>query len=157
MKADEIGAEMMSEPLPSEKRSRNMGQVRSKNTNPEMIVRRTCYKLGYRFRLHGRNLPGTPDLVFAGRRKVIFVHGCFWHRHRACKRASVPATRKMFWETKFARNVARDQESVKKLRNAGWEVLVIWECSLKDAAHLENLLKEFLHQVTGSLPNDHTG
>ena len=132
---------------PSKERSRNMGQVRSKNTSPELIVRKVCHRLGFRYRLHAKGLPGTPDLVFAGRRKVIFVHGCFWHRHAGCKRASMPTTRKEFWEAKFARNIARDEDALRSLKGKGWQVLVLWECELKDLAALEETLSRYLNKA----------
>ena len=111
-----------------------MRAVRSKDTAPELAVRRLAHALGYRFRLHRRDLPGSPDLVFPGRRKVIFVHGCFWHRHGlggtgGCPRGrSTPATRRDFWEAKFARNVARDRRARRLLNADGWGVMVVWEC-----------------------------
>ena len=109
-----------------------MRAVRSKDTTPELAVRKLAHALGYRFRLHRRELPGSPDLVFPGRRKVVFVHGCFWHRHAGCARgASTPATRRGFWEAKFARNVARDRRDRRRLRAAGWGVMVVWECQTR--------------------------
>jgi DNA mismatch endonuclease, patch repair protein len=108
-----------------------MGRVRSENTKPELIVRKLAHGLGYRFRLHRKDLPGKPDLVFAGRRKVIFVHGCFWHQH-SCKRgARKPATRQEYWLAKLQRNVTRDKRVVRQLRRAGWGVMVIWECQTR--------------------------
>ncbi len=112
-------------------RSRVMRAVRSRDTSPELTVRRIVSSLGYRYRLHGRNVPGSPDLVFAGRRKVIFVHGCFWHRHPCPRGRSTPAANKKFWLAKFARNLARDAEVRKLLRRRGWRALIIWECQLK--------------------------
>ncbi|MBA4020480.1 MAG: very short patch repair endonuclease [Pirellula sp.] len=112
-------------------RSRVMRAVRSRDTSPELTVRRIVSSLGYRYRLHSRHVPGTPDLVFAGRRKVIFVHGCFWHRHNCPRGQSTPAANKKFWLAKFARNLARDVEVRKQLRREGWRALIIWECQLK--------------------------
>jgi DNA mismatch endonuclease (patch repair protein) len=112
-------------------RSRIMRRVRSENTKPEMAVRRLAHGLGYRFRLHRKGLPGRPDLVFAGRGKIIFVHGCFWHQH-GCKRGGrVPATRREYWVAKLERNVARDRSVLRKLRRLGWSVMVVWECQTK--------------------------
>jgi DNA mismatch endonuclease, patch repair protein len=112
-------------------RSRIMRRVRSENTKPEMAVRQLAHKLGYRFRLHRKDLPGRPDLVFAGRGKIIFVHGCFWHQH-SCKRGGrVPATRREYWVAKLERNVARDRAVLRKLRRLGWSVMVVWECQTK--------------------------
>jgi DNA mismatch endonuclease Vsr len=114
----------------SPSRSRNMRAIRGKNTKPEMAVRRLLHAKGYRYRLHRRDLPGKPDLVFPARRKIIEVRGCFWHRHPGCRCASVPATRKEYWQTQFATNVARDERNLTALRAAGWLVHVIWECEV---------------------------
>lgn len=108
-------------------RSRIMAAVRSKDTAPEIVVRKLVHRMGLRFRLHTRSLPGTPDLVFAGRGRVIFVHGCFWHGH-VCGAGRIPATNRAFWKRKLTGNAERDKRSVRKLRRAGWKVLVIWEC-----------------------------
>lgn len=129
-----------------------MRAVRSENTAPEVVVRKLAHGLGLRFRLHRRDLPGTPDLTFPGRRKVIFVHGCFWHRHPHpdCRRGrSTPASRRAFWEAKFARNVARDRRAQRALRAAGWGVMVVWECQTKPAgrARLAARLRRFLPPV----------
>lgn len=127
-------------------RSERMSRVRGKNTGPELTVRRLIHALGYRFRLHRRDLPGTPDLVFAGRRKVIFVHGCFWHRHPDpdCKLARMPKSRQEFWRPKLEGNRARDLRHEAALTEAGWGVMTIWECELRDAASLENRIRTFL-------------
>jgi DNA mismatch endonuclease (patch repair protein) len=124
-------------------RSRLMGRVRSKNTKPEMAVRQCAHRLGYRFRLHRKDLPGNPDLVFPGKRKVIFVHGCFWHRHD-CKRASRPQSNAPFWETKLQRNVERDAEAVADLQKDDWSVLVIWECEARLDDNIVHRLQAFL-------------
>ena len=112
-------------------RSRMMSGIRGKNTRPEMLIRRFLHGRGLRYRLHDRKLPGTPDLVFPKYGTVIFIHGCFWHRHEGCKYASMPATNVEFWQTKFAGNVRRDREAVAVLQNAGWRVIVLWECGLR--------------------------
>lgn len=127
-------------------RSRVMSAVRSRHTSPELAVRRLATSLGYRYRLHGKKVPGSPDLVFAGLRKVVFVHGCFWHRHRCPRGRSTPAANKKFWLAKFARNVARDAEVAKLLRREGWRSLVIWECELtpKRLERTAARLKKFL-------------
>ena len=135
---------MDDEPPPSEARSLLMARVRGKNTLPEMRVRRAAHALGYGFRLHRRDLPGSPDIVFPGRRKVVFVHGCFWHRHPGCKKTTTPTTRRRHWTAKFDRNIERDREVERRLREGGWDVLVIWECETNDAAALSALLKRFL-------------
>jgi DNA mismatch endonuclease, patch repair protein len=121
----------------SETRSRNMAAIRSVNTKPEMRVRSALHALGYRFRLHRKDLPGRPDIVLPRLRTVIFVHGCFWHCHR-CKYGSVvPATRADFWAAKRAGNVARDRRNRSALRRAGWRVFVLWECEVRTAAAAE--------------------
>lgn len=121
-----------------------MARIRSKDTKPEMIVRRSVHQLGYRYRLHRRDLPGVPDLVFLSRKKVIFVHGCFWHAHPRCTVANLPKSRRSFWMEKFKRNRERDHANEKLLRQTGWDVLVIWECETKDKASLERRLSEWL-------------
>lgn len=118
-----------------------MAQVKGKDTGPEMAVRRLLHALGYRFRLHRRDLPGKPDIVLPRLRTVIFVHGCYWHRHTGCRRATTPRTRTEFWETKFARTVARDKQQRDQLIATGWRVLTIWECETRDRdALLDNLV-----------------
>ena len=117
--------------LTPERRSWLMSRVGGKNTAPELIVRRTAHVLGLRFRLHRRDLPGTPDLVFPKWHTVIFVHGCFWHRHVGCAKASKPKTRSNYWAEKFRQNVRRDKKNEASLRKAGWSVLTIWECETK--------------------------
>jgi DNA mismatch endonuclease (patch repair protein) len=129
---------------PSAMRSALMSRVRAKNTKPEIIVRRSAHALGYRFRLHRRDLPGCPDLVFAARKKVIFVNGCFWHRHPGCRMASTPKTRAEFWSTKFSQNVRRDAHAISCLENSGWACLVIWECETRDSIALAQYLRDFL-------------
>jgi DNA mismatch endonuclease, patch repair protein len=121
-----------------------MAKVRGADTRPEMAVRKLAHRLGYRFRLHVRGLPGTPDLVFPGKRKVIFVHGCFWHRHEGCRKTTTPKTRSEFWNTKFDRNVERDKAVVEALEAAGWNVLIVWECETRGQASLEAKLRSFL-------------
>lgn len=133
-------------------RSALMGRIRGVDTGPEMAVRRAAHRLGYRFRLHCRSLPGRPDIVFPSRRAAIFVHGCFWHRHEGCRKASTPKTRVEFWEAKFARNVERDAEVQQRLRVAGWRVLVIWECEIGRNGDLDRTLREFLGEPGRSRP-----
>lgn len=129
-----------------QKRSLIMAAVRSKNTFPEMAVRRLVYGLGYRYRLHVKNLPGCPDLVFSSRRKVIFVHGCFWHRHARCRYATMPKTRTEFWNAKFKNNVSRDAYARKSLKQAKWSVLVVWQCELKNLEKVEKKISDFLQE-----------
>lgn len=125
-------------------RSELMRRIRRENTRPELLVRGILFRLGYRFRLHRKELPGSPDIVFPGRRSVIFVHGCYWHGHVGCAKATVPKTRTDFWLRKFERNARRDLEKTAKLEQDGWRVLVVWECELKDTHRLTAKLTDFL-------------
>ena len=125
-------------------RSALMGRVRGKDTVPEHAVRRAVHSLGYRFRLHRRDLPGTPDLTFPRLRKVVFVHGCFWHRHAGCSRTTTPRTRAAYWREKFEQNVERDRRNAAALRALDWEVLVVWECETFDRSGLIAKLSRFL-------------
>jgi DNA mismatch endonuclease (patch repair protein) len=134
----------MADIVSPKERSALMARVRHKNTRPEMIVRRLLHSLGYRFRLHGE-LPGKPDIVFARRRKVLFVHGCFWHRHDdpTCRGARFPKSNQEYWAPKFLRNLERDKENRQQLEEAGWQAFVVWECRLRDPT-LADELQEFL-------------
>jgi len=125
-------------------RRRTMQAVKSKDTAPEMAVRRTAFAMGYRYRLHGENLPGKPDLVFASRLKVIFVHGCFWHGHNCRRGGRTPKTNRDYWQAKIARNAARDGASRAALAKAGWDVLTIWECETREPDVLQNTISRFL-------------
>ena len=127
-------------------RRRNLSAVTGKNTAPELRVRQMLHAMGYRFRLHRRNLPGTPDIVLPGRREIVEVRGCFWHRHPdpGCRNAVLPKTRADWWAAKLAGTVARDERNLAALRDAGWSVLVLWECETKDLAGLEDRLLSFL-------------
>jgi len=130
--------------LSPKERSEIMARVRSKNTRPELRVRNLVYALGYRYRLHDRNLPGCPDLVFRLRRKVIFVHGCFWHRHARCALARLPKSRLDFWIPKLEGNKVRDQRNKRALARRGWKVLTIWECQLGNPTRLSARIGRFL-------------
>ena len=136
------------DPPPSPERSALMAKIRACDTQPELYVRRFLHGQGYRFRLHARDLPGRPDIVFRSRRKAIFVHGCFWHRHEGCKRASMPKTRVAYWQQKFEANKNRDAVSVSALEEMGWKVMVIWECEIptKDSGDLRKRLMNFLDE-----------
>ena len=130
--------------MTSEQRSRIMRSVKGKNTGTEMIVRRIVHRMGYRYRLHRKDMPGKPDLVFGPRRKVIFVHGCFWHGH-TCKRGDrTPQENRRYWTKKIARNKERDQEHVSALKAKSWRVLVIWECETKDTERLRKRVRAYL-------------
>ncbi len=128
-------------------RSAIMSRVRAKDTVPEMKVRRMVFTAGFRYRLHVRDLPGKPDLVFSRRRKVIFVHGCFWHRHKNCALARLPKSRIDFWTEKLESNRRRDERNQSELLRMGWKVLTIWECELNDLTALEAKVERFLNQA----------
>ncbi len=132
--------------LTARERSERMRRVRSRDTKPELRVRRLIHGLGYRYRLHANDLPGRPDLVFPSRRKAVFVHGCFWHRHEGCSRNRLPKSpeRRDFWRNKLDGNARRDRVNQAALREMGWRVLVIWECETKDLDRLESTVKAFL-------------
>ena len=127
------------------RRRANMARVGSKDTKPEIIVRRILHANGKRYRLHASELPGCPDVVFRRSRKAIFVHGCFWHRHEGCRRASTPKTRETFWRRKFAKNRERDERNQKTLVQMGWSYLIVWECELGDTEALRFRLLSFLN------------
>jgi DNA mismatch endonuclease, patch repair protein len=130
--------------LSSERRSANMARIRSNDTSPEIALRKLIHGIGYRFRLHRKDLSGKPDLVFPSRRKVIFVHGCFWHQHSGCREGRVPASRREYWEPKLKKNQVRDAENQKLLEDDGWSVLTVWECSLRKHKPLMKSLRRFL-------------
>ena len=130
--------------ISKEKRSWNMSRIRSKDTKPEMIVRSLLHRMGYRFRLHDKGLPGKPDIVLPKYKTVIFVHGCFWHRHLKCKYAYTPKSKIDFWEKKFADNISRFKIVKKKLEHLNWNVFVIWECEIKSNADLVNKLGRYI-------------
>lgn len=123
-----------------------MAQVRARDTKPELIVRRLAHSLGYRYRLYGQ-LPGRPDLVFASRRKVLFVHGCFWHRHKNCRKTTMPAANREFWLAKFKANVRRDRRNVRELERAGWGVIVVWQCETSHRRELADRLRQELGKL----------
>ena len=141
----------MTDRVTPEVRSANMRAIRSKGMKPEMIVRRLIHRMGFRYRLHRHDLPGRPDLVFAARKKVIFVHGCFWHQHSAkdCKLVRRPKSNTDYWLPKLDRNAKRDRDHVNALNEAGWEVLVVWECEVKTDRRLESRLRKFLESRSG--------
>ncbi|MGN6482469.1 very short patch repair endonuclease [Luteibacter sp.] len=130
--------------ISSRQRSLHMALIRAKDTKPEMRVRRLVHGMGFRYRLHARNLPGTPDLVFPGRRSAIFVHGCFWHHHKGCKLARIPKSRVEFWSTKLERNRERDALTTRRLRTAGWRVMIVWECETRDEERMKRRICKFL-------------
>lgn len=131
-----------------------MAGIRSKNTKPELLLRRALYARGLRYRLHGAKLPGKPDLVFAKHQAVVFVHGCFWHRHSNCRFATTPATRPEFWTAKFSANIERDERNVAVLLENGWRIATVWECALKSGggSRVADLIAHWLtHERTSIL------
>ncbi len=130
--------------LTKEQRSYNMSQIRSRNTKPEKLIRSLVHRMGYRFRLHRRNLPGCPDMVLPKHYKIIFVHGCFWHMHNCSYGRVTPKTNAKFWQSKREGNVARDKRNLGRLRRAGWKVLTIWECETRNQEKLPKKLERFL-------------
>lgn len=121
-----------------------MRAIRSKGMKPEMYVRRLVYALGYRYQLHRKDLPGKPDLAFIGRKKAIFVHGCFWHQHPDCREGRPPSSNQTYWGPKLRRNVQRDLQNLQDLDAQGWQTLVVWECETKAESQLRNVIKQFL-------------
>ena len=130
-----------------EVRSRIMSSIKGRDTKPEMVVRRFLHANGFRYRLHVKDLPGSPDLIFPSRRLALFVHGCFWHRHSCCA-DKLPKTRTEYWKAKFDRNKQRDKRNSEALRELGWTVIVFWECETKDDAALQGLASTFAHIPT---------
>ncbi len=134
----------MTDIVDSQRRSELMRGIRGRDTAPELAVRRIAHRMGLRFRLHRKDLPGRPDLVLPKHRLAVLVHGCFWHRHEDCRYAYTPKSRVVFWTEKFAQNIARDRRNEQALRNLGWRVLVIWECETRDEENIEQRLAEFI-------------
>lgn len=122
-----------------------MQAVKSKDTKPEMVVRRLLHSMGYRYRLHRKGLPGKPDIVFPGRKKAIFVHGCFWHWH-GCKKGQLPKSRLAYWKPKLTKNVERDKAKTEQLESLGWRVLVVWQCETADVDALASTLRRFMDE-----------
>lgn len=131
--------------ITSEQRSQIMRRVKSRNTAPEMIVRSLLHGIGYRFRLHDAGLPGTPDIVLPRHRKIIFVHGCFWHGHQGCPAAARPTTNVEFWAKKLDKNIERDKSQIEKLEKSGWKVLIVWECQTVNRTVLGSILNDFMN------------
>lgn len=133
----------MTDHVSKEKRSNIMKKVRGKNTSPELLVRKIIYSLGYRYRLHGKDLPGKPDIVFRWRKKVIFIHGCFWHAH-GCKKGQPPKSNLPYWIPKLQENKIRDQDNIKSISAMGWSALIIWQCEIKSKDELIDKINSFL-------------
>lgn len=149
----------MADIFTKEKRSRHMSRIRRRDTRPELIVRRLVHRLGYRYRLHCHDLPGTPDMVFRKRKKVIFIHGCFWHQHPdpSCKLARMPKSRLEYWKPKLGGNLSRDQINRSRLSKLGWRVLVVWECETARMADVENIVRDFLGDSPSSSDTNKPG
>jgi DNA mismatch endonuclease (patch repair protein) len=141
---DKTRGEGLTDRVSKEKRSQIMSRIRGKNTAPELAVRKLVFSLGYRYRLHDKRLPGRPDLVFIGLKKVIFVHGCFWHQHPDCLLVTTPKTRVEFWIKKLSDNTTRDAINIKKITDMGWKSLIVWQCEIKDTNKLKEKIKDFL-------------
>lgn len=141
----------MADTLTPEQRSERMSRIRSRDTKPELVLRRGLHRLGLRYRLDARDLPGRPDLVFPRHRAAVFVHGCFWHRHPGCSIATTPKSNTEFWMEKFARNMSRDDRAAQSLRALGWRVFTVWECDLRPTRRAEAIdaLAEALRSGTG--------
>lgn len=137
----------MTDHITQEKRSWNMSQIRSVDTKAEILVRKLLHSLGYRFRLHRKDLPGKPDIVLPKYKIVIFIHGCFWHCHKGCSRATIPKSNVEYWINKFSKNTERDIQNTKKLSKAGWKVITVWECELKN---LDSLIKKLDNLIKNS-------
>ncbi len=140
----------MTDRISRERRSWNMGRIRGRDTAPEIAVRSILHRQGLRFRIHGRSLPGRPDIVLPRWRTVVFVHGCFWHRHAACRFAYTPKTRLDFWTAKFDSNTQRDKRNQKTLSDAGWRVVIIWECELVKVTRLRARIRRLFPLATGA-------
>jgi DNA mismatch endonuclease (patch repair protein) len=134
----------MTDMVNAARRSEIMARIPSKNSTPEVLVRSIIHRMGFRFRLHCDDLPGTPDIVFRRLRKAVFVNGCFWHGHARCAKAALPKSNVAFWFDKIERNRQRDRRTIAALRRKGWQVLVVWQCSLRNRAAVENRLRRFL-------------
>jgi len=133
--------------IDAQRRSENMRRIRNKDTKPELLLRSLLHQHGYRFRIHRKDLPGKPDIVFPGRRKVIFVHGCFWHKHEDCREGRVPSSRQDYWGPKLKRNQERDAAAVAELREQGWDVEIIWECEV-GRSEIPVRLDRFLNRLS---------
>jgi DNA mismatch endonuclease (patch repair protein) len=133
--------------LTPEMRSWNMSRIRGKDTKPELFIRSLLHAMGYRFRLKNANIPGKPDIILPRYKAVVFVHGCFWHRHKDCKYAYTPKSRIDFWQKKFEANVQRDQEISEQLKQLGWHQLIIWECEIKNIENLKKKIKAFFRDL----------
>jgi DNA mismatch endonuclease (patch repair protein) len=131
--------------ISKQQRSRNMSRIRSKNTEPEIIVRKALTKYGMKYRLHLTNLPGSPDIVLTKKRIAIFINGCFWHQHEGCKRKSMPKTNTEYWNNKLSLNIERQNKNIANLKSLGWKTGIVWECQTKDENTLDNVLSDIIN------------
>ena len=138
----------MADNLTAEQRRKNMSAIKSRHTKPEIIVRSMLHRLGFRFRLHNKKLPGKPDIILPKYKTVIFVHGCFWHQHKGCKRSTIPKSNTDYWIPKLTGNVKRDVQHKADLKKSGWNVAVVWECETKDADNLAKKLKKIFAKIS---------
>ena len=143
----------MADNLTAEQRKKNMTAIKSRHTKPEIIVRSLLHRLGFRFRLHDKKLPGKPDIILPKYKTVIFVHGCFWHQHKGCKRSTIPKSNTDYWIPKLTGNVKRDVQHKADLKKIGWNVATVWECETKDADKLEKKLKKTFAKISGDNNN----
>ncbi len=134
----------MANRVSEEKRSWIMSRVKGRDTNPERLVRSLLHRMGYRFRVHRKDLPGTPDIVLPRYRKIIFVHGCFWHQHPGCPKSKRPASNREFWDRKFENTITRDQRNIAQLKELGWDTLIIWQCETRDRESLRIKINRYL-------------
>ncbi|MHB8137988.1 MAG: very short patch repair endonuclease [Smithellaceae bacterium] len=139
----------MTDTLSPEERSKRMSLIRGKGSAPEMKLRCLVHKMGFRYRLHIKELPGKPDLVFPSRHAVIFMHGCFWHRHEKCKLSRLPKSKLGFWKTKLEENIKRDVRNQRQLISLGWRILIVWECEITDTERVSAIVREFLREQEG--------
>jgi DNA mismatch endonuclease, patch repair protein len=140
--------------ISEERRSWNMSRIKGKDTKPELAVRSFLHRMGYRFRIHRKDLPGKPDIVLPKYKTIIFIHGCFWHRHKGCKYAYTPKSRVKFWKDKFAGTVNRDKQHLKQLKEYGWKVFIIWECETKDMVRLKKIINKISQEIKRGLSLD---
>lgn len=150
-------SDLMADTISKEHRSWNMSRIKNRDTKPELVVRSLLHQLGYRFRLHRKDLPGKPDIVLPKYKTAVFVHGCFWHRHENCRLAYIPKSRPDFWNQKFTDNIRRDQACRSELQNMGWNVLVIWECELHDLNTLSHIIHAFFNSIHDNMLTTLTG
>lgn len=140
----------MTDHLTKVRRSWNMSRIQSKDTKPEKIIRSLLHRMGYRFCLYRKDLPGKPDIVLPKYKTVVFVHGCFWHRHKKCKRCTTPSTNKQYWLNKFIRNQAKDKLNIQQLKDIGWKTIILWECEVNNIEKMTSILNRIKYLREGN-------